>query len=61
MLGVIGGSGLYDLPDLTAVESRSLTTPFGDPSSPVVMGELDGLRIAFLARHGRGQCSSPER
>jgi 5'-methylthioadenosine phosphorylase len=59
MLGVIGGSGLYDLPDLTAVESRSLTTPFGDPSSPVVMGELDGLRIAFLARHGRGHRLNP--
>lgn len=59
MLGVIGGSGLYDLPGLTSVATRTLTTPFGEPSSPVVTGELSGSKIAFLARHGPGHRLNP--
>jgi 5'-methylthioadenosine phosphorylase len=54
MLGVIGGSGLYELPGLAAVERRRVATPFGDPSDEIVVGRLGGTRIAFLPRHGRG-------
>jgi 5'-methylthioadenosine phosphorylase len=53
-IGVIGGSGLYEMPGLTILEERTLETPFGSPSDPYVIGELDGVRVAFLARHGRG-------
>ncbi len=53
-VGVIGGSGLYELPDLQDVEAVRLTTPFGDPSDEFVCGTLNGVRLAFLPRHGRG-------
>ena len=53
-LGVIGGSGLYELPGLEAVERVRVTTPFGDPSDELVVGRLGGTRLAFLPRHGRG-------
>src|SRR5438876_1359313 len=53
-LGVIGGSGLYELPGLTAVERVRLETPFGDPSDEFVIGRLGGTRLIFLPRHGRG-------
>ncbi len=53
-LGIIGGSGLYELEGLREVEARALTTPFGEPSDRVTLGTLDGVRVAFLARHGRG-------
>ena len=53
-IGIIGGSGLYDMPELTDREERTLTTPFGDPSAPYVLATLRGRRVAFLARHGRG-------
>ena len=53
-LGVIGGSGLYELPGLEVVERRRVATPFGDPSDEVVLGRLAGTRLAFLPRHGRG-------
>lgn len=53
-LGVIGGSGLYELPGLAAVERVKLTTPFGDPSDEFVVGTLGGTRLVFLPRHGRG-------
>ena len=53
-LGVIGGSGLYDLPGLDAVERVRLETPFGDPSDEFVIGRLGGIRLVFLPRHGRG-------
>lgn len=59
MLGVIGGTGLYDLPDLDDRKEERLTTPFGDPSAPVVTGELQGQSIAFLPRHGAGHRWSP--
>ena len=52
MLGVIGGSGLYELPGLQEVEERIVETPFGMPSSPIVTGALGDTRLAFIARHG---------
>jgi 5'-methylthioadenosine phosphorylase len=52
--GIIGGSGLYDMAELTDREERIVTTPFGDPSGPYVIGTLRGQRVAFLARHGAG-------
>ncbi|HYH44146.1 MAG TPA: S-methyl-5'-thioadenosine phosphorylase, partial [Thermoanaerobaculia bacterium] len=53
-IGVIGGSGLYQMEGLTVREERRIETPFGDPSDVYVIGELDGRPIAFLPRHGRG-------
>ena len=53
-LGVFGGSGLYDLPGLEAVERVELDTPFGAPSDEFAIGRLGGVRIIFLPRHGRG-------
>jgi 5'-methylthioadenosine phosphorylase len=53
-IGIIGGSGLYDMAELTDREDRLITTPFGDPSGPYVVGTLRGQRVAFLARHGAG-------
>lgn len=53
-VGVIGGSGLYDMPGLQDVERVRLTTPFGDPSDEFVCGTLAGTRLVFLPRHGRG-------
>jgi 5'-methylthioadenosine phosphorylase len=53
-IGIIGGSGLYDMAELTDREEKIVTTPFGDPSGPYVLGTLRGKRVAFLARHGVG-------
>jgi 5'-methylthioadenosine phosphorylase len=53
-IGIIGGSGLYDMAELTDREERVVTTPFGDPSAPYVVATLRGRRVAFLARHGHG-------
>ena len=53
-LGIIGGSGLYDLPGLEDRETVVLETPFGKPSDALVTGKLHGVRMAFLPRHGRG-------
>src|SRR5678810_613453 len=53
-IGIIGGSGLYDMPDLTNREERVVSTPFGEPSGPYVLATLRGRRVAFLARHGAG-------
>src|SRR6266850_5011542 len=53
-IGIIGGSGLYDMAELTDREEKTMTTPFGDPSGPYVLGTLRGRRVAFLARHGVG-------
>jgi len=53
-IGIIGGSGLYSMPGLTATEEIKLGTPFGDPSDAYVVGTLEGKKVAFLARHGRG-------
>jgi 5'-methylthioadenosine phosphorylase len=53
-IGIIGGSGLYDMAEVTDRSSVTLTTPFGDPSGPYLLGTLRGQRVAFLARHGAG-------
>jgi 5'-methylthioadenosine phosphorylase len=53
-IGIIGGSGLYDMAELSDREVRQVTTPFGDPSAPYVIATLRGRRVAFLARHGQG-------
>jgi 5'-methylthioadenosine phosphorylase len=53
-IGIIGGSGLYDMPGVTDREEVTLATPFGDPSGPYVLGTLHERRVAFLARHAAG-------
>ena len=53
-IGVIGGSGLYQMESLTEVEEVRISTPFGDPSDAFIIGTLGGVRVAFLPRHGRG-------
>ena len=53
-IGIIGGSGLYDMAELTDRTEQTVNTPFGDPSGPYVIGMLRGKRVAFLARHGVG-------
>ncbi len=58
-LAVIGGSGLYNMAGLKDIEEHDLTTPFGKPSDPVVVGSLNGTRVAFLARHGKGHRLTP--
>ncbi len=58
-LGVIGGSGLYQMKDLKIVKRVSVETPFGDPSDEIVIGEIEGTRLAFLPRHGVGHRIPP--
>src|SRR5438270_5438682 len=58
-IGIIGGSGLYDMAELTDREERKVVTPFGDPSGPYLLGTLRGKRVAFLARHGGGHKQMP--
>jgi 5'-methylthioadenosine phosphorylase len=58
-IGIIGGSGLYDMAELTDREERTISTPFGAPSGAYVLGTLRGMRVAFLARHGAGHRLSP--
>ena len=58
-IGVIGGSGLYELEGLTRVRWRRVRTPFGDPSDEFCAGELDGQPVVFLPRHGRGHRLTP--
>jgi len=53
-IGIIGGSGLYSMPGLSAVREVTQNTPFGEPSDAYILGTLEGRRVAFLARHGRG-------
>jgi len=53
-IGVIGGSGLYQLEGMTNIKSKKVTTPFGKPSDDFVIGDLDGVELVFLPRHGRG-------
>ena len=59
VLGIIGGSGLYDLPGLVAVEREEVSTPFGDPSDALVTGRLGDQDVVFLSRHGAGHKLSP--
>jgi 5'-methylthioadenosine phosphorylase len=58
-LAVIGGSGLYEFGGLKNVSEYAQATPFGEPSAPIVVGELEGRRVAFLARHGLGHRLNP--
>lgn len=58
-IGIIGGSGLYKMPALKDVEEVQVDTPFGSPSDAVILGTLDGTRVAFLARHGRNHTLLP--
>src|SRR5258708_39556262 len=58
-VGVIGGSGLYQIEGLVDEREIRITTPFGDPSDSIIVGELAGVRVAFLPRHGRGHRISP--
>src|SRR5258708_6917257 len=53
-IGIIGGSGLYTMPGLADMREIRVKTPFGEPSDGIVIGTLEGKRVAFLARHGRG-------
>ena len=59
VLGIIGGSGLYDLPGLEGAEWRRVQSPWGEPSDDILFAELDGLKLRFLPRHGRGHRLSP--
>jgi 5'-methylthioadenosine phosphorylase len=58
-IGIIGGSGLYAMPGLTDVREMELSTPFGAPSDAYVLGTVEGKKVAFLSRHGRGHRISP--
>jgi 5'-methylthioadenosine phosphorylase len=58
-LGLIGGSGLYDLGGLAGAREERIETPFGDPSDCYVTGDLEGVPVAFLSRHGRGHRYAP--
>jgi 5'-methylthioadenosine phosphorylase len=58
-IGIIGGSGLYQMPELKDVEEVRVETPFGSPSDAFIVGSLEGVRVAFLPRHGRGHRFTP--
>src|SRR6185437_5528924 len=58
-IGIIGGSGLYNMPGFESQEEAVIQTPWGDPSDNYVLGNLAGKQVAFLARHGRGHRISP--
>ena len=58
-IAIIGGSGLYSMPGLSNTREVRIKTPFGDPSDAIIVGTLEGKRVAFLARHGRGHVFSP--
>ena len=59
LVGVIGGSGLYNMEGMEVVEERVIQTPFGEPSDNMIIGKLDGVPVAFLSRHGRGHRLTP--
>jgi 5'-methylthioadenosine phosphorylase len=59
MLGIIGGSGLYDIPELDVIERRELETPYGAPSDALILGRIAGNDVAFLPRHGAGHRLMP--
>ena len=58
-IGIIGGSGLYKVEGMTEMEEVKISTPFGEPSDAIILGELEGVRVAFLPRHGKGHRISP--
>ncbi|MCT4656236.1 MAG: S-methyl-5'-thioadenosine phosphorylase [Cohaesibacter sp.] len=60
VLGIIGGSGLYDLPGFEAGEWVAIESPWGEPSDAVRIGELNGTRLVFMPRHGRGHVFAPD-
>ena len=59
IVGVIGGSGLYEMEGLEEIQTVSVTTPFGDPSDAFIIGHLEGVKVVFLPRHGRAHCIQP--
>ena len=59
MLGFIGGSGLYQIEEISNVEFVTISSSFGKPSDDILIGELDGDKIAFLPRHGRMHTLNP--
>jgi 5'-methylthioadenosine phosphorylase len=59
VLGIIGGSGIYELPGLEKAQTKVIASPWGDPSGPLLTGEIDGLPIVFLSRHDKGHRYSP--
>ena len=59
VLGIIGGSGIYDLPGLTNVREQRIASPWGEPSAALRIGEIDGLPVVFLSRHDKGHRLSP--
>jgi len=60
-IGIIGGSGLYEMQELEKIEHIGVSTPFGDPSDQILKGELGGTTLMFLPRHGRGHRVAPHR
>src|SRR6476619_6168387 len=58
-VGIIGGSGLYEMEGLRVIEERTLTTPFGAPSDAYILGNVNDVNVAFLSRHGRGHRLMP--
>ena len=58
-IGIIGGSGLYKMEGMARVEEAKVSTPFGEPSDNIILGNLEGVRVAFLPRHGKGHRISP--
>lgn len=61
MIGIMGGSGLYQIEGLQAAAWKRISTPFGDPSDEILTGALDGVPVCFLPRHGRGHRTPPSR
>jgi 5'-methylthioadenosine phosphorylase len=59
VLGIIGGSGVYELPGLEKTQIKAVDSPWGEPSAPLVMGEIAGLPVVFLSRHSKGHRRSP--
>ena len=58
-IAIIGGSGLYEMEGLTGAEPVNVDTPYGNPSDAIMVGELDGVRVAFMPRHGKGHRFNP--
>ena len=58
-IGIIGGSGLYEMEGVRVIDEAEVPTPFGDPSDKFTIGDVNGVRVAFLARHGRGHRATP--
>lgn len=59
IIGIIGGSGVYDIDGLKNIRHEKVTTPFGEPSDELMYGELDGQKVVFLPRHGKGHVTPP--